>query len=487
MLPTDPDSVGPYRLRHRLGTGGQGTVYIGADGTGASVAVKLLHPHLIGNGVARTRFVREMQIAERVAPFCTAQVLDSGVADGHVYIVSEFVDGPSLQDSVRETGPRGGAALERLAINTVTALAAIHRAEVVHRDFKPGNVLLGPDGPVVIDFGIARALDLNQSIITSQAVGTPGYMAPEQIAEEAVGPAADMFAWGATMVFAATGERAFRGTSIPAVMQAILRGEPELDGLQGPLRAIVRDCLAKDPSRRPTAAEVGDRLRALPAPAWETKGSAPTRPDETATPDPASDSSPNTVPGQGGRRRGLLIGTGIAVLIVAMAGGAYIVIPSDKGGGTSEVSETPEAAISPVAPTGDGPTASPSDSPSGERTPAPSKSTAGDAGRRSAPATGQAPGDADSRTARPSKPSGGGGGGQQETPSAPKTLGTISASDGSTYCRSHGYAGAVNQYDGNYSCYGAPGRVTVTLTQLCRWKYPTSSNVKADGTTCKSS
>ncbi|GAA1817154.1 serine/threonine protein kinase [Actinomadura chokoriensis] len=480
LLPTDPDSVGPYRLRHRLGTGGQGTVYIGADGTGASVAVKLLHPHLIGNEVARTRFVREMQIAERVAPFCTAQVLDSGVADGHVYIVSEFVDGPSLQDSVRAAGPRGGAALERLAINTVTALAAIHRAEVVHRDFKPGNVLLGPDGPVVIDFGIARALDLNQSIITSQAVGTPGYMAPEQIAEEAVGPAADMFAWGATMVFAATGERPFRGTSIPAVMQAILRGEPELDGLQGPLRAIVRDCLAKDPSRRPTAAEVGDRLRALPAPAWETKGSAPTRHDETA----ASDPQPDTAPGRRRRRRALLIGTGMAALITAMAGGAYTVLPSGKGDGTSEVSETPEAAISPVAPT-DGPTASPSDTPSGERTPAPSKSTAGDAGRRSAPATGKAPGDQGSRTARPSQPPGGGGG-QEEAPSTPKTLGTISASDGSTYCRSRGYAGAVNQYDGNYSCYGAPGRVTVTITQLCRWKYPGSSNVKADGTTCKS-
>ncbi|MEU5990663.1 protein kinase [Spirillospora sp. NPDC047418] len=533
LLPTDPDSVGPYRLRHRLGTGGQGTVYIGVsdggkvdgtgddsgvggvggpgddsggdgvgvDGTGVPVAVKVLHPHLVGNEVARTRFVREMQIAERVAPFCTAQVLDSGVADGHVYIVSEFVDGPSLQESVRETGPRGGAALERLAVNTVTALAAIHRAEVVHRDFKPGNVLLGPDGPVVIDFGIARALDLNQSIITSQAVGTPGYMAPEQIAEDETGPAADMFAWGATMVFAATGERAFRGNSIPAVMQSILRGEPKLDGLQGPLRAIVRECLAKDPSRRPTAAEVGDRLRALPAPAWETKGSAPTRSDEPADPGPESDavpgSSPDTVAGRGGRggrRRSLLIGIGIGVaaLVVALAGGAYIVLPSDEGGGTSEVAETPEAALSSIAPggpAGNGPSASPSDSGSGERTSAPSKPTSGDPGRPGAPATGEAPGDSGSRAPRPSRPSGGGGGGgggQEETPAAPKTLGTIAARDASGYCRSHGYAGSVNQYNGSYSCYGAPGRETVTTTQICRWKYPNSSNVKADGTTCKS-
>ncbi|WP_336216621.1 protein kinase domain-containing protein [Nonomuraea sp. LPB2021202275-12-8] len=144
LFPDDPDAAGPYRLEGRLGTGGQGVVYAGRGPGGALVAVKLLHPHLIADDEARTRFLREVRTAKRVAPFCTAQMLDSGFVGARPYIVSEFVDGPSLQESVKESGPRGAAALQRLAINTATALAAIHAAGVVHRDFKPGNVLLGP-------------------------------------------------------------------------------------------------------------------------------------------------------------------------------------------------------------------------------------------------------------------------------------------------------------------------------------------------------
>ncbi|MEV4675933.1 protein kinase [Actinomadura sp. NPDC049382] len=491
LLPTDPDSVGPYRLEHRLGAGGQGTVYAGASATGETVAVKLLHPHLFSNEVARTRFVREMQIAERVAPFCTAQVLDSGVEDGRPYIVSEFVDGPSLQASVRDTGPRAGAALERLAVNTVTALAAIHRAEVVHRDFKPGNVLLGPDGPVVIDFGIARALDLNQSIITSQAVGTPGYMAPEQLREDETGPAADMFAWGATMVFAATGRRAFDGGSIPAVMRAILEDEPDLDGLRAPFAAIVRECLAKDPARRPMAAQVGERLRDLPSPVWEAGGAAPAEPAPpepqavVVAPDTVHDSA-SEAPARGrkGRRRALLIGAAVAAFVVALGGG-YILLPSEGEGGTSEASETPDTARSSGVPAAGttGPPASPSESASRGSGPSSATSKAPPGGP--APSTGSG-GRTPRPSAKPSEPSGGGGT-EEKPPTGPKTLGTISATDGTTYCRSRGYAGAVREYGGDYSCYGAPGRTTVTLSELCRWKYPNHSNVKADGTTCKSS
>ncbi|MEU8800605.1 protein kinase [Spirillospora sp. NPDC048819] len=490
LLPTDPDSVGPYRLEHRLGIGGQGTVYVGATSTGEPVAVKLLHPHLVSNEQARTRFVREMQIAKRVAPYCTAEVLDSGIEGGHAYIVSELVDGPSLQESVRETGPRGGAALERLAINTVTALAAIHRANVVHRDFKPGNVVLGPDGPVVIDFGVARALDLNQSIITSQAVGTPGYMAPEQIMEDETGPEADMFAWGATMVFAATGKRAFRGNSLPAVMQAILHDEPVLDGLQGPLGTIVRECLAKDPSRRPTAADVGDRLRDLPPPAWETEGSALPEPDEPDEPDepadadlrpastPASvqDTAPVVLRRRSGRRRSLLIGAAIVAFTAALAG-AYTLFPSD---GEGRASGTPVAATSSGAPTGTEPPASPSESASGERGPAPATSKA------PPEPSGRAPAGSGGRAPRSSEPSGGGGGEEKEAPSGPRTLGAVSPSDATGYCESRGYSGAARQYDGNYSCYGAPGRALVTTTEICRWMYPNHANVKADGNTCVS-
>ncbi|MFD0469384.1 serine/threonine-protein kinase [Nonomuraea thailandensis] len=275
LLPEDPVEVGPYRLEGRLGSGGQGVVYTGRGPGGVLVAVKLLHSHLIADDAARIRFLREVQTAKRVAPFCTAQLLDSGFVGARPYIVSEYVHGPSLQDSVRESGPRGAAALQRLAINTATALAAIHAAGVVHRDFKPGNVLLGPDGPVVIDFGIAKALDVSQSVASSQPIGSPAYMAPEQIADEDVGPAADLFAWAATMYYAATGRRAFPGDSIPAALHSVLNSEPDLGGVDGRLRRLLEECLAKDQTRRPTAAQVVERLRALPTPTWQAAADGP--------------------------------------------------------------------------------------------------------------------------------------------------------------------------------------------------------------------
>ncbi|WP_052422863.1 serine/threonine protein kinase [Nonomuraea candida] len=276
LLPEDPETVGPYRLQGRLGTGGQGTVYAGRAPDGVLVAVKLLHPHLVADEEARVRFLREVRTAKRVAPFCTAQMLDSGFVGARPYIVSEYVDGPSLQQSVRESGARGPAALHRLAINTATALAAIHAAGVVHRDFKPGNVLLGPDGPVVIDFGIAKALDLSQSLVSSQPIGSPAYMAPEQIADGEVGPPADLFAWAATMYYAATGRRAFPGETIPATLHAVLRGEPDLSRFEERFRGLLRECLSKDPAPRPTAAQVVERLRALPTPAWHDTPPLPT-------------------------------------------------------------------------------------------------------------------------------------------------------------------------------------------------------------------
>ncbi|MFD0478870.1 serine/threonine-protein kinase [Nonomuraea thailandensis] len=170
----------------------------------------MLHARMAEDPEARRRFLREVELARRVAPFCTASVLDMGMHDDRPYIVSEYVRGDSLERAVRRDGPRTGGGLERLAVATATALAAIHRAGVVHRDLKPGNVILGPEGPVVIDFGISRALD--HAATQTGAVGTPGYMAPEQVSMDPVGPAADVFSWAATMVFAATGRRAFAGT-----------------------------------------------------------------------------------------------------------------------------------------------------------------------------------------------------------------------------------------------------------------------------------
>ncbi|MFI6518656.1 protein kinase [Spirillospora sp. NPDC050679] len=278
LLPEDPRAAGPYEVVGRLGTGGQGTVYAGTGPDGALVAIKVLHSHLSLDERARGRFLGEVEAAKAVARFCTVQVLGSGLLGHRPYIVSEYVAGPSLMEAVERDGPRAGAALDRLAINTATALAAIHRAGIVHRDFKPANVLLGPDGPVVIDFGIARALTPHLST-TSQVVGSPSYMAPEQISNAPVGPAADMFAWGVTMVYAAGAVRAFGGDSIPGIMQSILHDEPDLGPLAGQLRDIVGECLAKEPEGRPTAEQVTARLLEQTSSTAAPPAGAATRPD----------------------------------------------------------------------------------------------------------------------------------------------------------------------------------------------------------------
>ena len=254
----DPTRLGGWELLGRLGTGGQGMVYLGRPvdpGSGPPrVAVKLLHAQLLGDANARERFVRELALLQRVAGFCTAQMLAADVAGDRPYIVSEYVPGPSLRALVQDRGPRTGADLDRLAISSVTALSAIHRANVAHRDFKPQNVLMGPDGPRVIDFGIARAFDAGTTL-TSQVVGTPAYMAPEQFAGRA-GPAADLFAWASTLLFAATGRDPFAGGPLPAVMYKIMHETPDLSPLPGPLAEVAAACLARDPADRPTSENV---------------------------------------------------------------------------------------------------------------------------------------------------------------------------------------------------------------------------------------
>ncbi|WP_250564019.1 serine/threonine-protein kinase [Sphaerisporangium fuscum] len=266
LLPEDPSAVGPYRLLGRLGAGGQGVVYLGQGPDGRTVAVKVLADGLAGDH----RFAKEIDAARRVEPFCIAQVLDASLG-GRPYIVTEYVEGPSLQQAGRHTG----ADLQRLAVATATALAAIHRAGVVHRDFKPANVLLGRDGPRVIDFGIARASD-HSLTVTSSIVGTPAYMAPEQLAGAPLTPAVDVFAWASVIVFAATGSPPFGNDSLPTVIRRILHNEPYLGDLPGPLRPIVLSCLAKDPGARPAMQDV--LLQLIGAPPTGTAGGTATVP-----------------------------------------------------------------------------------------------------------------------------------------------------------------------------------------------------------------
>jgi serine/threonine protein kinase len=249
---TDPRQVGGYRLLGRLGEGGQGVVFLAVGAAGGRAAVKLLPPTT--DPQVRSRFLKEVAAAQRVARFCTAQVLDAGIFERRPFIVSEYVSGPSLVEVIEQLGPRGGATLERIAVATLTALGAVHAAGMVHRDFKPGNVLLGPDGPVLIDFGLAAVPGMTTMGPSGQvAIGTPAYMAPEQLAAERVTAAADMWSWAVTMAFAGTGELPFKGESLTATAFAILHSEPNVGRLPEPLGSLVYRCLNKDPAVRPSA------------------------------------------------------------------------------------------------------------------------------------------------------------------------------------------------------------------------------------------
>ena len=274
MLPlrvTDPHEVSGYGLLGRLGEGGQGVVFLAVSSAGTRVALKVL-PATTDSQV-RSRFLREVAAAQRVARFCTAQVLDAGIFERRPFIVSEYVNGPSLIDAVEQDGPRSAPALERIAVATLTALGAVHAVGMVHRDFKPANVLLGPDGPVVIDFGLATVPGMTTMGKSGQvAVGTPAYMAPEQLAGLRVTAAADMWSWAVTMTFAGTGELPFTGESLTAIAFAILHGEPSVGSLSEPLGSLVRRCLNKSPAARPSAR---DALRELVAAGAEPMGPLP--------------------------------------------------------------------------------------------------------------------------------------------------------------------------------------------------------------------
>ncbi|KUP95151.1 serine/threonine-protein kinase [Thermobifida cellulosilytica] len=259
LQPSDPTSFGEYSVIGRLGRGGQGIVYLARDSEGQKYAVKVLNEQWSQDTDLRKRFEKEVRAAQKVASFCTAAIHEANLDADPPYVVSEYVEGPDLQEAVSKEGPRKGAALQRLAVSTATALVAIHQAGIVHRDFKPGNVLLGRDGPRVIDFGIARVTD-STATVTNSIVGTPSYMAPEQIAGKNITDKVDVFAWGCVMAFASTGNAPFGSDSVPAVVHRVVSAPPDISEVPEPLRTIVADCLNKDPDQRPTAKQLLMRL-----------------------------------------------------------------------------------------------------------------------------------------------------------------------------------------------------------------------------------
>ncbi|MBX6388896.1 MAG: PASTA domain-containing protein [Frankia sp.] len=263
LRPSDPRELGRYELLSRLGEGGMGTVYLGRNEGGRLVAVKVVRADLADDLEYRLRFRREAQVARRVARFCTAEVLDVvDPDDGPPYLVTEFIDGPTLADSVATNGPLSSGDVERVAVSVAAALTAIHAASLVHRDLKPSNVLLSPFGPRLIDFGVAWAPD--STVVTKDlVVGTPAFMSPEQARGERVTSAADVFAWGGLVIYAATGRRPFGSGVAAAVLFRIVTSDPDLTGVDPALAEVVRAAMRRDPAARPTASEIFQQLLRL--------------------------------------------------------------------------------------------------------------------------------------------------------------------------------------------------------------------------------
>ncbi len=246
-----------------------GTVFLARDvrdAEGALVAVKVLRAELADDEEFLRRFRHEVAVAQRVAGWCTAQVLDARVDGPHPYLVTEYVDGPSLDRLVATRGPLAAAALHGFAAGVAAALAAIHAAGLVHRDLKPANILLASSGPRVIDFGIAQALDHSVRLTqTGVVLGTPGWMAPEQLTTHPLGTPVDVFLWGGLVLYAGAGRKPFGEGALDVVCARILHGEPDLEGLPAPLAGLVAAALAKHPAARPTAAELMQELLGHPA------------------------------------------------------------------------------------------------------------------------------------------------------------------------------------------------------------------------------
>ncbi|MGH8868570.1 MAG: serine/threonine-protein kinase [Actinomycetes bacterium] len=263
----DPEWLGPFRLLGRLGVGGMGIVFVGEDAWGRRAAVKLPHEAYAADPVFRARFTREVAAAQKVSGRFTASVLGASVVGDRPWLATELVQAPSLGALVEGGGPLDHSAQRALAAGLAEALVAIHEAGLVHRDVKPNNVLCAPDGPRVIDFGIAVAPDSSRLTAVGMVLGSPVWMSPEHLRGEQAGPAADVFGWGLLLAYVANGRSAFGEGDAGEMLQRILYGVPDLgrpSALAPDLRRLVVAALSRDPLSRPTAAALCASLAHVP-------------------------------------------------------------------------------------------------------------------------------------------------------------------------------------------------------------------------------
>nr|WP_200420273.1 serine/threonine-protein kinase [Streptomyces sp. NBRC 14336] len=260
---SDPARIGRFRVVGVLGAGGMGTVYAAVGELGERVAVKAVHAGQAADGQFRARFRREVQVLRRVVGPCLVPLLEADPEADIPWLATAYAPGLTLGEHTAVHGPLAGIQLHLFAAGTAGALAAVHAAGVVHRDLKPANVILTPDGPRVLDFGIAHVVDGTAVTRTGMLTGTPGWLSPEYYRDGTAGPPGDVFAWGALLAFAATGRHPFGTGNAEAVAFRVLNAEPDLGGVPNDMLSLVASCLAKDPGHRPSSAVVAQKTAEL--------------------------------------------------------------------------------------------------------------------------------------------------------------------------------------------------------------------------------
>ena len=270
----DPTTVGPYQLTAVLGSGGMGRVYLAHSPSGRRVAIKVIQADLVQESEIRQRFAREVAASRAVSGFFTAGIVDADLHADPPWLVTTYIPGPSLRSAVGQVGPLPMTSVRAIGAALAEALSAIHAVGLIHRDLKPGNILLASDGPRLIDFGISALTGSHTITRLGTIMGSPGYMSPEQIEGKAFGPPTDVFALGAVLVFAVTGMDPFGGDSVPSMLYKTVHAPPDLSRVPDELLPLLTSCLHKDPARRPDLRAVlreftsGQNLASMFAPGW---------------------------------------------------------------------------------------------------------------------------------------------------------------------------------------------------------------------------